>query len=297
MPGPIRIVTDSSAHFIDPAVIRRYRITVVPLEIRLGTQTYREGVDITSEAFMRRLADSPLMPVLLPPTVEQFAEVYANLHRETDRIVSLHLSRAMHATWQNAKAATETLLGRCEIAVVDSQTISVGLGFLVETAAKLAEEVDSIDELVRTIRRMVPQIYSIFSVEKIDYLRRSGLMSESQATLGTMLGIKPFLTIEEGELMAMEKVRTRSQAVDKLVEFVTEFASVEYVVVLNNIYHAAEQLRQLQERIAAEFSDKPFPVLPYSPSMACFLGPEALGIMIFERDLHEDDEDPEDEEY
>src|ERR1700730_8488794 len=105
MPGKVRIVTDSSAQFTDPTVLKRYEITVVPLEIELGSQVYREGVDIDPENFLRRLSDDrTVMPTLLPPSVDHFAEVYGRLNRETDQVLSIHLSRAMHPTWQNAKA-------------------------------------------------------------------------------------------------------------------------------------------------------------------------------------------------
>ncbi len=291
MASKVRIVTDSSAQFTDPSVIRRYNITVLPLEIQLGPQTYREGIDIDAEAYFRRLAETNAMPVLLPPSVERFAETYAKLNRETDQILSIHLSRSMHSTWQNAKTATQTLLGRCEIAVLDSQTTSVGLAQLVAEAARCAEDNESLDEVVRKVRKLIPRIYAIFYVETLDYLYRGGLVSESQAILGGMLGIKPFLTIEEGELITMEKVRTRPQAIDKLVEFVTEFASVDSLTILQNTPYVTEHTRMLQDRLALEFSDRPSPVVVYNPSLATYIGPDATGIMVFEGDSDDVDDD------
>jgi DegV family protein with EDD domain len=279
---------------MDPSVIQRYNITVVPLKIKIGSETFREGVDLDSPHFFRRVNESKTPPVLLPPDEDQFAQVYARLNRETDRILSLHLSRQMHSTWQNAKAATQTLLGRCEIAVVDSQTTSVGLGLLIEAAAKLAEETDSLDDIVREVRAMMGHIYAIFYVESLDYLRHSGLVSESQAILGGMLGIKPFLTIEEGELITMEKVRTRAQAIDKLIEFVTEFSNVDQLVILQNTPHITEQTRNLQERLITEFSSRPFPLAVYSPSLGTFIGPDAMGIFVLENDIEAFDDDSDD---
>ncbi len=292
MRGKIRIVTDSSAQFLDPSVVHRYNITVVPLEIRFGAQTYREGVDINADGFFRKLNESGPLPALIAPSVDRFAEVYAHLNRETDQILSIHLSRAMHPTWQNAKSATQTLLGRCEIAVLDSQTASVGLGLLAETAARCAEQESSLDEVVRMVRKMIPRVYTVFYVETMDFLRRGGLVSESQAILGKMLGIKPFLTIEEGELITMEKVRTRLAAVDKLVEFVTEFSDVDNLVILQNTPHPTEQTRLLQERLSQEFSQRSsFPIAVYNPSLATFIGPDGMGIVVFERNIDDDGSD------
>jgi DegV family protein with EDD domain len=295
MRGKIRIVTDSSAQFLDPAVVHRYNITVVPLDIRFGTQTYRDGVDINADGFFRKLNTADPLPELVAPSVDRFAEVYARLNRETDQILSIHLSRAMHPTWQNAKTATQTLLGRCEIAVLDSQTTSVGLGLLAEAAARCAEQETSLDEVVRQVRKLISHVYSVFYVETMDFLRRGGLVSESQAILGKMLGIKPFLTIEEGELITMEKVRTRQAAVDKLVEFVTEFSDVDNLIILQNTPHATEQTRLLQERLAQEFPQKTsYPLMVYNPSLATFIGPDGMGIVVFERSVDADDADEDD---
>ncbi len=296
MAGKVRIVTDSSAQFLDPGVVERHKIAVVPLSIQIDSRTYREGIDIDSASFFRLLADSRSAPTLLPPSVDQFSDTYMRLHRETDQVLSIHLSRSMHSTWQNARTATQSLLGRCEIAVLDSQTTSVGLGLLVEAAAHLAEQTNSLDEIVHQIRAMVSRIYAIFYVESLAYLQHNGLVSESQAILGGMLGIKPFLTIEEGQLITMEKVRTRPQAIDKLVEFVTEFTEVDNLVILQNTPHVTDQTRMLRERLTLEYSARSFPIMVYGPSLGTFIGPDATGIVVFEKEgaLIEDSEGEDD---
>src|SRR5512143_1778435 len=103
MADKVRIVTDSAAQFIDPAIVQRYQITVAPLEIQFGSQTFREGIDIDANDYFRRLAASQTMPNLLAPSVERLTEIYTKLSRETDQILSIHLSRQMHDTWQNAR--------------------------------------------------------------------------------------------------------------------------------------------------------------------------------------------------
>lgn len=285
MAGKIRIVTDSSAQFLDPSFVQRHGIIVVPLTLHLGSDKLREGADIKNEAFFDRVSKNrALVPSVSAPTVEQFAEVYTRLGFETDRILSIHMTRTMLPTWQNAKTAADALLGRSEIVALDSQTTSVGLALLVEAAARLALETDSLDDVVRTVRKLIPRIYVIFCVETLDYLQRGGLLSESQAILGAMLGIKPFLTIEEGDLIAMEKVRTRGQIVDKFVEFATEFASIDNLVILQNNVHPTDLTRQLQERLTQEFSTRIFPVAMYNASLCSFIGPDAMGVVILEGD-------------
>ena len=285
----VRIVTDSSAHFPNPEIVSRYDIEVVPLTVQLGTQTFQEGIDIDAEGFFRLAShDSPAAAITAPP-VDVFADLYKRLNRETDQILSLHMSRQMSETWENARVASKTLLGRCEIVALDSMTTSVGLALLVESAALAAESGADLDEIVRNIRAMLPHIYSVFYVETLDYLRHHGLLSEAQSILGAMLDIKPFLTIEEGELIPMEKVRTQAQALDKLVEFVAEFSVLERLVILQNAPYPTDRTRQLQDRLAVEFPGRHFPVMMYGPSLAALIGPDGMGVVVHEGPDAEDD--------
>jgi DegV family protein with EDD domain len=280
--GIVRIVTDSTAHFLDPSVIERYGVTIVPLHIQFGQELYRDGVDIDTAEFFQRAAESPMPPVASSPSPEDFARVYTELGKQTDRILSIHISSKLSRTYRNARTATDTLLGRCKIQVVDSMTTSLGLGILVEAAAHAGAEGESLDEIVRTVRGMIPRIYVVFFVETLDYLERGGRLSKSQAILGTMLGIKPFLTIEEGDIIPMEKVRTRDKAVEKLVEFVAEFSALDTVAILHSNVQPNEDTRLLLERLAVEFPGRHFPLMTYGPALACHIGPNSLGVIVYE---------------
>ncbi|MBN1286018.1 MAG: DegV family protein [Anaerolineae bacterium] len=280
--GKVHVVTDSSAHFLDPGVVGRYDITVVPMEIRFGDQSFKEGVNIDADEFFYRVSRGGAMPDLIPPSVEDFAEVYRQLNRKTDQIISVHRSHQLDATWQNARTASQMFLGRCDIAVIDSGTTTAGQSILVEEAACAAEIETSLEAVVRTVRGIIPRIYSVFYVETMDYIRRHRLLGEAQTILGTMLGIKPFMTIEEGELVAMEKVRTRNQATDRLVEFVTEFANIERLIILQNTPYPTDQTRMLQDRLALEFPGSEFPILMYGPSLATQIGPDGMGVVVYE---------------
>jgi DegV family protein with EDD domain len=289
--GKVRIVTDSSAHFPNPEIVERYNIQVVPLTIQLGAQAFREGIDIDPDTFFRLASHGNPVTSLIAPPVEVFSDLYKRLNRETDQILSLHLSRHMSQTWDNARTASKTLLGRCEIVALDSMTTSVGLALLVEIAAQSAESGMDLDEIVRTIRAVLPHVYSVFYVDTLDYLRHNGLISEAQSILGTMLDIKPFLTIEEGELIPMEKVRTQTQAIDKLVEFVAEFSVLERLVILQNTPYPTDRTRQFQDRLAIEFPGRHFPVMMYGPSLATMIGPDGMGVVVHEGPEEDEDED------
>ncbi len=277
----VRIVTDSTAQ-LEQERAEDLGVTVVPLEIGFGKQKFREGVDINAEEFFRRVAHSPVMPTVAAPSVEEFRQVFATLSQTTDQILSLNVSSKLNNTCANARAAAENFLGRCEIVVVDSWTISLGLSILVEAAAQAALSGETLDETVRLVRGMIPHIYAVFFTDTLEYLERDQHLSKSQSTLGTMLGIRPFLAIEEGEILPMEKVRTREKAIDKLLEFVAEFSSVEQIAVVQSPSRAGKDARLLHDRLQSNFPNYEFGTVTYGPTLGTHIGPHGLGLIVYE---------------
>ncbi|MBZ0288499.1 MAG: DegV family EDD domain-containing protein, partial [Anaerolineae bacterium] len=215
--------------------------------------------------------------------------VYTRLAADADAIVSIHPSRHLSASWENGRVAAEQISGHCEVFVIDSQSISAGQGMLVREASSAVGNDLSADEVVRRVRGTVERIYAIFYVESVNLLLQNRFISSSHAVLGTMLGVKPFLAIENGQLTPMEKVRTRTQAVERLVEFVVEFTEIDDVVILQNRAHLSEQTRMIQDRLAVEFPGRQFPYALYGPSLAALIGVDATGVVILESEVAKDD--------
>jgi DegV family protein with EDD domain len=176
-------------------------------------------------------------------------------------------------------------MGNCEIVVIDSQTLCAAQAMLVRVAAKASQTEATVDQVVRLVRGAVDRVYSIYYIDTLDYLLQNRIMSRPHAILGTMLGIKPFLTLEEGELVPIEKVRTRTQAIERLVEFAVEFADVEEIAILQHKPRLSEQTHQLQDRLSAEFPGRHFPYATYSPSLAALIGTDATGVVILESEV------------
>ncbi len=278
----VHIITDSTAHFPDPTLPDRLGVTVIPQTIQFGRQTYQDGAEISNEEFFRRLPHYPTLPTLHSPSTDAFRELYAEKIKQNKQILSIHISSKMNDTVAHARQAADEFLGGNKIVVIDSLTTSIGLGWLVEAAAEAAANGSAPDEIVRIVRGMIAHMYAVFFVEQLDYLERNGRLSKSQAVLGTMLGIKPFLTIEDGEIIPMEKVRTRDKAIDKLLEFVSEFAGIERVAIMQSGQQPTEDTRLLLERLEQTFPGQYFPVLNYGPGLACQIGPNSLGVFIYE---------------
>lgn len=287
----VHIVTDSCAHFTIPHFARHYPVTVLPNKISIGGRTYREGVDLEADAAIRLIAKQPYAPLVASPSEDEFAEVYLRLAQSGMAILSIHPTRTLYPSWENARAAAQQVMGRCPIVVLDSQSFSAGQGMLVQVAARATAEASTLDDIVREVRSAIERIYCIFYVETMDYLLQNKLMSDAHSILGTMLGIKPFLTLEEGVLKPMEKVRTRVQAIDKLAEFVVEFAQVDDAVILQNVSYTSEATRMLQDRLMVDFPGHHFSHMLYSPSTAALLGPDAMGVVVLESELNEADDD------
>lgn len=276
----VRIVTDSGAYLPDPVSITRYKIEVVPMTVQVGKRTYPERINQTDETFFRHQAQNRNEVAVRPPTLNQMHEVFNRLGQYTDSVVCIHTSRALHDVVEVAERASRSFMGRQRIIIIDSLTTSIGLGLIVEAAAKAASDGASQTEVVKIVRSMIPRIYALFLSDSLKYLEDWGRLGPAQTLLGTMLGLRPISTMEDGELIPIEKTRNYSFAVDKFYDFIIEFSRIKQLYIVQNDFNA--EAAQLLERLEATYPNRDFPVIGYTPSLAVHIGPRALGIMVYE---------------
>ncbi len=281
MSGNVAIVTDSAAHFA-PGEVENLEIHVAPLQIQIGNDRFLDGIEIDSDELFRRLNMGAPFPISHSPYPASFENLYTNLHKHTDQILSIHTSSHLSDTIHTAHAGAETLLGRCTIEIIDSMTTSVGLGILVRRAAVAAQQGAPLDDIVRLVRGMIPHIYLVFYVETMEFLERGKRIGKAQAILGSMLSIKPILFMEDGDIIPLEKVRTTEKAIDKLFEFVTEFDNLETTAIIQRSKTPNREARTLQSRLRQSFSSTGFPIVQYGPDLATHIGPNALGVVVYE---------------
>ncbi len=275
----LRIVTDSSAH-LDEEFVREHDILVVPMTVELDGKEYREGVDIDASEFVRALTESNTLPNLIAPSPRAWADVYNRLVRETSGVLVLTHSARLSQAFENARAGVEYVFGRARFWVVDTQTIDFGLAVLVKHAARFAAEGLPAPEVVRRVRAMIPHVYGQFLMERLDYLEKYGRVGPAQSLLGTMLGIKPLVVIEDGDLIPIEKARQVEEGIEKLHDFVIEFLNIRDVSIVQ--HNMEDETALLLERLEMTLGEREFPVQPYSASLAVHLGPRALGVMVYE---------------
>ncbi|MEO0561099.1 MAG: DegV family protein [Chloroflexota bacterium] len=278
----IHIVTDSNAHFAHPQLMAQYPVTVVPNTLHIAGQAYREGVDITTEQALELIAHQMTPPQVDPPSVEDYLAVYTHLAGANDAVISIHASRVISKSWYNARVAAEQMQGALQMTVIDSRTLDAAQGLVVRAAARVIEATNDLDEVIRVVRAATERAYAIYYVEDVEYIMRNGLMSPSHAILSKLHETYPLLTVEDGALLTIEKVRTRGQAVDRLVDFAIEFVDLEDALILYHRAYMSEQTRTLQNRLTTEFEDRHFPHALYGPALASLIGTEATGLVILE---------------
>jgi len=287
----VHLVTDSGVRFSNPRFIKHYPLTILPNQIEIGGNSYKEDIDLSTERALELISRQKTPPRVIPPSTNDFAEVFARLSYHCDAVISIHPSRELSDSWQHGRLAAQRVAGSCEIAIVDSQSLCAGQGMLVRAAARAAYKEETAAGVIQAVRGAVKRIYSVYCVGQVDYLQFHKIMSPSHVILSRRLGIKPFVSLEEGRLIVIEKVRTYAQAIERMVEFLVEFAALDDALILQPCKHISEDTRVLQDRLTLEFSEQYFPFAMYSATMATYLGTAASGVAVLEKEMEDLDYD------
>lgn len=279
----VRIITDSNA-YLAPEFLASYQVEVIPHRIKVGSSFFEEDNDFQVDDLFRTLSDaqqagSTVVPELQAPPINTFLDYFQG-NQDGRPVVAVHMSNQLSPMWAQARKAAEMLKGRYTIRVLDSQTTSFGLGLLVQMAAQAAEGGANVNEIARVVNGAVPHLYATFFTESLSYLQRSANLGGSQSLLGTMLGIKAMLMMEDGHLVTQEKVQTREEVVEKMHEFVAEFASVREIGIMHHNYET--QCTDLIARLRETLPKVAIRRVPYPPSLATYIGPNTLGVVVYE---------------
>jgi DegV family protein with EDD domain len=278
---PVRIVTDSTCD-LPRDLVEQAGITVVPLIVLFGDEALRDGVDIDAPTFYERLKASRDLPRTSQPSVETFRETYEALAKDTNEIVSIHVSSKLSGTLNSATIARDQVSHELHIELVDSYNVSVGLGAIVLEAAAAANAGATMAEVVEVTRRAMDRVYWAAFLDTLEYLHRGGRIGKARSLVGSILSIKPLLHCEDGEIAPFERVRTRAKAVERLFEIATQDRTVKRLIVA-----AAGN-----EEEAMAFTERLRPVMPHTefilgqigPVVGVHAGPGALGVCMVRRD-------------
>ena len=230
-PKLVRVVTDSTAD-LPAELVAELGITVIPLQVIFGSESFRDGVDLTAEEFFERLPQEKELPTTSQPSVGEFQQAYEALAENTDRVLSIHLSAGFSGTVGAAQQAADTLAGRCQIEVIDSGTVSMAMGFAVIAAARAAQDGDDLDTCTRIARSVLGRQRLAVALDTLEYLRRGGRIGRATAFLGSLLRLKPILTIRDGGAFPLSRVRTRKKALNELLRVCLEPGAIVEATVM-----------------------------------------------------------------
>jgi DegV family protein with EDD domain len=270
---PIKIVTDSSAD-LPEELVRELGITVVPLYVRFGEEVHRDRVTITEDEFYQRLESDPIHPTTIQPGPQDFLEVYQKVSEGADGIVSIHISSKLSGTVNSALMAKEMMEGEFPIEVVDSLAVTMGLGLVVIAAARVAKAGGAMDKVVAAAKEAVPQIHLLALFDTLKYLLLGGRIGKAKALLGSILSVKPILTLKDGEVVPCTQVRNRAKGMDKLFDFVKSSTDIQDLSIVYST--TPDEARSLAERLSSISDRGKILISRIGPVLGVHMGPGTL---------------------
>jgi len=273
----VKIVTDSVAD-LPSQVVKELGITVVPLNVRFGTEVYRDGIDLTAEQFYDRLVHSQTLPVTSVPSPGIFAETYDKLAEETDEILAIILSSKLSGTYEVALQSIGLMKRKCRVEVIDSQWAVMAEGFIVIAAARAAQAGASLDEVIDIARKTIPRVDFRAAFDTLEYLKRGGRIGKASAFLGSMLKFNPIIGMKDGEVAGFSRPRSRAKAIDHLYNFAMSYSHVEEMAV--EYATALDEAEMLAERLGSKFPKERIYYSRSSPVIGTHTGPSLLVVTV-----------------
>ncbi len=276
----VKIVTDSLSD-LTREHITDLPITVIPLTVLFGHETYLDRVTITTEEFYRRLISGPNLPTSTQPAPADFAHAYDKLASETNEILSVTLSSKLSGTYQSAKAGVDLMTSRkCRVEVIDSKTVAGGLGLVVLAAASRAKKGMNLDKLIDFTNKALTRSHFVAYFDTLKYLAKGGRIGKAAGLLGSVLSFKPILTVKDGEMSPVTRLRSRAAGIEYMHNFIESYKNIESV----SIEHSTDT--EAADALAKQFVEN-HPKIPVmrsavSPVLGVYGGPNAIAVTVLE---------------
>jgi DegV family protein with EDD domain len=279
MSQAIAFVTDSTA-YLPQAMREQYPIEVVPQVVVWSNESYRDGVDIQAGEFFERLKVDPVHPTTSVASLGDIQAIYAKAAARADAVIGIHLSAKLSNTFSVAEEAVKSISGK-EVHVINSQTTSMAMGFLVLAAARAAAAGRPASEVAKLVRDSIPRTGLLLTLETLKYLQRGGRIGAAQAFMGGVLDLKPILEVRDGVIQPLERVRSRKKAVSRLLDVMAERVAGKTGIRLAVIHAAApaegaEVLDSARTRFGSALVESL--MTDVSPTVAVHTGPGTIGL-------------------
>jgi DegV family protein with EDD domain len=275
----VAIITDSTA-YIPTETVKQFGITVTPQILIWGEETFQDGVDIQPDDFYKRLATAKVMPTTSQVAIVTMKDTYEKLLEKGYDILSIHLSAKLSGTMQSAIKAREMLpKAASKIAIVDSNSTAMAMGFQVLTAARAAQEGTNLEDCRKLAEKAQAHTGVYFVVDTLEFLRRGGRIGGAAAMLGSALNIKPLLQLRDGRIESVEKIRTKGKAIERMIDLVVEEIGNRTPIRLATLHANAEvEARAALDSISARLSPAETVFASLSPVVGAHTGPGTIGL-------------------
>jgi DegV family protein with EDD domain len=276
----VKIVTDSTSD-ISASLADELGITVIPLTVFFGHESFLDRIDITTDEFYRRLTQENIYPTTTQPAPGMFADAYQKLLKGNDEILAIVLSSKLSGTYKSAVNAVSMVEGKGRIEVIDSQLTAMSLGLTAISAAKMASKKGTtLKEISEAIKTKLSHTNSIMAFDTLKFLAKGGRIGKAQGLLGSLLAVKPVLTLKDGEVAPLTRLRSMTAAADYLYNHIASMPRVEALAVEHaTTPHEADVL---VARLGAIYPKENIYRSVVSPVLGTYMGPNVLSVSFIE---------------
>lgn len=275
----VKVVVDSTSD-ITAQLAKEWDITIVPAYVVFGSKCYRDRLDISEDEVYAKLDQDSVFPTTSVPSPQDFADVYNKLAGETDEIISIHVTSKESGVYNSALLGKGLVSKKCRIEVIDSQSVAMSYGILAIAAAREAKAGANLEKVAQLIKQSVPRMHLLMVLDTLKYVVRGGRVGKGYGLLGSVLRVKPLLTMRDGKLMLAGVARTRARAINRLYDFIGDFPQVSEIAVEHTT--SKEEAEALAERIKASHPNTPLYLTRVGPVLGTHAGPGAMGVAVRE---------------
>jgi DegV family protein with EDD domain len=269
----VKIICDSTGD-IPEDIRKQYDITIVPLNVLFGTDSYQDGVNITPAQFYKMLVEGKVHPTTSQPAPGLFAEAYQKLAKITDEILVLTISAGISGTYESAMQAKQMVDSKLKIEVIDSRWTCAGLLLPTLKAARAAEQGMNLAEITKLVKDILPKIRVYMIFDTLEYLRKGGRIGVAKAWLGGMLKLNPVLTLKDGVIHPVTQARGRAKAVDILVDLMKKTGNPEEIIVEDAT--TPDELEDLVKRLGTAIPNAKIIRTKVGPVIGVHAGPRIM---------------------
>jgi DegV family protein with EDD domain len=273
----VKIITDSMAD-LPEEIIKNMDITVIPVNVLFGTESFRDGIDLTTEQFYARLVVSKVLPTTAVPAPGIFMETYEKVAREADEILVLTISHKLSGTYDTASRVVDMVKTKKRIVVIDTMHVVMAEGLIAIQAAKAAQSGAGLDEIVKQVHDNIAKAEERMSFDTLEYLKRGGRIGSAQAFLGSILKLNPVLRLKDGEVFPLSRERSRAKAIEALFNYVSEFKKIDAIAVEDAT--TPDEADKLAQRLKARYPNKPIYRSKVGAVIGAHVGPSVIAVSV-----------------